>query len=108
MVRNIVSREIVNLKDQVTKSDQPITQLYDETYNSFQNKDLKFVAFLPPLSSMQHCLYDTRNKALGVLKTVYKRFEEVQITANFSNVILLTTIMTGLALYYFVRQIVDN
>lgn len=88
MGRNIVTREIDYLKEKVTKSDKPITQLYDEAFNSFQNKGLNFVASLPPFSSVQHCLYDRRNKALGVLKTVCNNFEEVQIPVAFYNFIL--------------------
>lgn len=97
----MIIKEIDKLKKEVTKSDKPITQLYDETCNAFQNKGLHFVASLPPLSSVQHCLYDTRNKALGVLKTVFQRFEEVQVPANFSDFILADYYYEGTRIILF-------
>lgn len=101
MGRSIVAKEIENLKTKVIKSDKPITQLYDEANNSFNNKGLNFVVSLPPLSSVQHCLYDMRNKSLGVQKTVYRNFEEVQIPVSYCDFILADYYHEGIRILLF-------
>ncbi|CAH0403158.1 unnamed protein product [Chilo suppressalis] len=74
------------LKDKVCKSTKPIPHLYEKAV--YKNKGLDLVTPLPPLSSVQHCLYDISNKGLCVNKTTFSKMEDVVLPAQFENFIL--------------------
>ena len=80
--------EIEKLKQTVKSSYEPIPKLYQEACENIQSTGLDLVAEIPALSSIQHSLYDIRNKSLEVKKTVFKNFAEITVPPKFSDFLL--------------------
>lgn len=76
--------------------------MYDDACDTFEDTGLPILGIeLPPLSSVQHSLYDMRNKTMGVLKTVYQQFEDVQVPINFEDFILADYFFEGSRILVF-------
>lgn len=86
---NQMTLEMDKLKKTVQQnSHEPIPKLYENACESIRSTGLDLVAEIPALSSIQHSLYDIRNKSLEVKKTIFKNFAEITVPAKFSDFLL--------------------
>lgn len=65
-----------------------LPKLYQEAFENVKNTGLDLVAEIPSLSSIQHSLYDERNKSLQVKKTVFKNYDDISVPATYSDFVL--------------------
>lgn len=83
-----MTMEIEKLKEIVQTSHEPIPKLYKNTCKNIKNTGLDLVRQIPTLNSIQHSLYDIRNKSLQVKKTHFEKFDEVCVPSKFLDFML--------------------
>lgn len=97
----VVANEIESLKNKVKNTDLPLTQLYKDSVDILESKGLNMVTQIPSFSSIQHNLYTIRNKSLGVKKTIYSDFEEVEVPIKFAQLVLANYFYEGSRIIVF-------
>lgn len=87
--RNLVLKEIVDLKERTQNTDIPVPQIYDDKLSQVQISGVhNFVLKLPPFPSVSRVLYGARNKANDVTRTTFTDVESVVVPLKFRKSIL--------------------
>lgn len=87
--RNKIAISISKLKNKASTSNKPIPKLYNKELKRFiVCEGTKSVQNFPALTQIQHSLYEIRNKASCVNRTVFTNLEDVQIPAQFHQMVL--------------------
>lgn len=82
MKRKQIALTIDNLKTKVTESNQPVTKLFKKAFKKVNDDGLNLVTNVPHFTSVQHTLYDMRNRSANVHKTIFKNVEDVQSASD--------------------------